>query len=1338
MERTPDTSKKHLEAAMDIERYQSMKQPLSPRDWIVSLALTGILHALVVVTAALPPGNYFFPFIDEELHQRDLATGTGGEVEFAETGEDSLSPSPATVARVAPSGDADPYRGAARRQLEHGRGDSATIAGLDAAPALLTVKAGFRSLTQAEPTPRLLPPSLSASTIPAKPDKSLLQEVADDAETVLLGNVFQDAVPLQGGAAALLAGEEDFLRRLRSDIEDGRLDMGFAEFILAAEYYHLVHSLLPLGQQPAFTLDQAVARYNERLAMVAEGMPRQLDAYWLVMLLQRYSDNKFYPGNGSGMLLDGLFHQQNDCEGGTKEVLAYLRSLYPDLPLGTNRGMLQTTTGEFIGHMQGYIGPGPPATKILDNSQGLIIETTRIGPDSVVPYQSGEIFPLEDFVVRYYPQLVVGTPLEGLLGSTADGFTGAPGGGRIVGTSDHPLKMSYGGSSALLADQLYDLDAIRTQRIANEFQQSKVPSCNPRIDPGKIDRANLFSNFVTIDRKLRKPLIDHYLADLIYWENEIMPQWRQPHFLPTYNDLVGSLGAADDTFSGHLQVDGENTVPALTLKSHGLFLRQLAAVEKDEDAPYYGSGQRDCQTRTVLDETLLGFLFRSPQGPGLFFLPEPTQPLRWAEVIDDIRNHCLAVSRQDGSRAMVATLESEASAGGSSFRRELYLQVRGRGLGPQEKDDAPRYQRAMEQLLAGFGEGDLTILASRQSAESSAAEPSVAETITRRGQSGLNGGLLDDGVDFLGADRFADLLGAYGERRDLRLSVGRAQELAMAAADIMGGTQGATLLAAWREKAVSAELRLAAAMHLARLAGESRAAISRLAARDLEARPDFRASTLLALLNHGLSLEDARLVLDSRSSRLLGGLPSLAASPPATADHAHLFVDMVELIKALVAVPEKRVATALQQGLEEGLVADFSARSPAGVDGADYGLIFNKLVVLSILRQRVAEIAEQPLVDGWWQAFLSFAADQPVGKLMLMPVIHVAGQDRTAEAIGLVIAAQGGSLDRLRVPGGQRGASLDEAKQLLGIGNVVARLLPLLESTRHAALAERFAGKGAPAAWYVERLHRRLAPILQAYGPAAVGGYNVADPLLQFYRDDKVRESFALLAYFQEGGVELRFRRSQDLASIKDPGALKIIEGERRITRQDMSLLTLALNPGNSPEAMRRAWEETLAVVGKHQGLEPLDNNLRRYLFAPHYPYLIENDSGFFFSPETVADLHNADRWGGRNDLLLSSYLHFRHLPERLPDWLRRAAMARSEWELQTLKKFEQQTFLPMILECDSDSRELPEGLFRAKWDIRKPFGEDIFPGTLLLLRLGYLEITAAGDIVRTPKYSGG
>lgn len=124
-----------------------------------------------------------------------------------------------------------------------------------------------------------------------------------------------------------------------------------------------------------------------------------------------------------------------------------------------------------------------------------------------------------------------------------------------------------------------------------------------------------------------------------------------------------------------------------------------------------------------------------------------------------------------------------------------------------------------------------------------------------------------------------------------------------------------------------------------------------------------------------------------------------------------------------------------------------------------------------------------------------------------------------------------------------------------------------------------------------------------------------------------------------------------------------------------------------------------------------------------------ENDFGFFYSPEAVEDLHNADQWGGKNDILLSSYLHFKNLPDILPEWLLRTAMVWSNFEQKIIKKFEEKSFLPMIL-------EFSKGLFRAKWKIRKVFGEDIFPGTLLLVRLGYMEVTAIGKDVLTSKYT--
>ena len=377
------------------------KSARTSHDWLLAISLTTILHLLVIKTAVLPPGNYFFPFVEDfrqdmtqsaEPETRETLPAAKAAVAIDESTQTAAGSAGEAIATI-------PYK----RTAQHGAaaGLTKTFPTLAAfLPNAISESGGFRSLLRQKPVARLSPPRFSASTIPAKPEKALSQEVADDAEAILLGNVFQDAVPATNGFSAMLQAEEAFLKTLRQDINDGRLDMPFADFILAAEYYHLSRAMIPLGQQPSFSLEEAMDRYRRRLEKVGEGLPKEIDAYWLIMVLQRYAENKFYPENGSGILLDSLFHSQNDCEGGTKEILAYLQALYPTLRLGSNRGILQTTTGDLIGHMQVFIGPGPESTRILESPQGLIVETTRIGNDSVLPYSSGDIFPLEDFVIR--------------------------------------------------------------------------------------------------------------------------------------------------------------------------------------------------------------------------------------------------------------------------------------------------------------------------------------------------------------------------------------------------------------------------------------------------------------------------------------------------------------------------------------------------------------------------------------------------------------------------------------------------------------------------------------------------------------------------------------------------------------------------------------------------------------------------------------------------------------------------------------------------------------------------------------------------------------------------
>lgn len=137
------------------------------------------------------------------------------------------------------------------------------------------------------------------------------------------------------------------------------------------------------------------------------------------------------------MLLDSLFHNLNDCESGTKEVLAYLDDIYPALVLGVNHGIMRTTSDSSIGHMQVYIHPGRESNKILVNDRGLVLETTRVGYRSLLPYTAGDILPVENFVARYYPDLVRDTLLEKKLpqpGKSAGEAT------KVVGVSGHPLR----------------------------------------------------------------------------------------------------------------------------------------------------------------------------------------------------------------------------------------------------------------------------------------------------------------------------------------------------------------------------------------------------------------------------------------------------------------------------------------------------------------------------------------------------------------------------------------------------------------------------------------------------------------------------------------------------------------------------------------------------------------------------------------------------------------------------------------------------------------------------------------------------------------------------------
>ncbi len=1141
------------------------------------------------------------------------------------------------------------------------------------------------------------------------------------------------------------------MNTVRNDLLDGHFDMKFSTFIITAEYFQLSKALIKRGLQPSFSLEEAFEKYSARLAKIRTNLPSELDAYSLIMILQRYAENKFYPENGSGLLLESLFHNLNDCEGGTKEILAYLNDIYPDTKSGSNRGMIRTTNGKVIGHMQAYLYSGGTADRIVANQEGITVETTRVTSDSILPYSTGDRFPLEDFIYRYYPAVVEGTPFAKKLIPTEKPPTDRGNYREIVGTSNHPLKMGYEVSSTILTAQYYDLENIRTQKIQNEFIRSKVPLCDPMVDPLQVNFANVFSNFVAIDPKLRKNMMGHYLASMQYWDNEVMPQWQEPPFIITYDDLANTLLDKNAISAPFIRIDAETTISKDRLEAHTGLLKYLASANKPQEATrYITTGGQKCEKRVLLSTDLLTYLFSSPKTPGLFFLPE-LDDFPWTLLPEVILDDCLALTGVSSENESLNLLTSEAKKQDLSFRNILLQRAIGRDPTPHQNTQ-PITDRisALESLFSAEPFADLkTIFTNRHSEPGTHGDASVAESIAEAGRTGINGGLVHDLYDFTGAKNLLSATVQYAKREDLQLSLPRALSFINSIFHLLEDDESTTrmgieLLEQLSAQTVAEPIRIASIFIRAQSLGQSPAELSKHLFALMRNRVPFDSDLIFTLLNYGLQREDAIQLVRLRTDEILESISSLTPSATATSSSS-LFINLFELIRSVHFFKDSPTQEFIASSLGKTLIADFSNDS-----SPDYSTIFNRLYTLAFLLEDTS-LPSFHFKDGEFLGkYIRFAGRNSTGKAMPSLVKRTYQHDSFIHALTSIIEKQNRQIRSISTKTTPSDEDLITIKNIIGDGNVIAYILSQTDVSAmgfmpNQARSPSGGDQNGVEFWYLNNLHRNLARIDFPAIESGSGSNNTAPSPTErkespytnfakdFYTDDRVRESLSLLAYFNPPVAEdrvLKFRKIKDIRSIKDLVNVKFTESSRKVTRQDMSLLTLTLNAANTPREIRDAWEKTLAVAGKHIDMD-LDQKQKQYLFAPHYPYLTENNSGFIYSPEKVQDLHNADQWGGRNDILLSSYLHFKNITDPLPDWLLRAAWKRSAAEQKIIQRLEQNSFLPMILECESDQEELPKGLFNAKWKIRKPYGEDIFPATLLLLRLGYLDISPEGEFLQ-------
>lgn len=1293
------------------------------REFTISLCLSSALH-LAVIAAVV-----FFPpvFISDE----DMS-GNPSEVADLAAGEARKSPGRETSRSPSQTGMPVSFSNLFRTQPHI----PAHLFGLSTVPS--PAQTDIISHNSSSHPPRLLnarprmarltPPDFAADTIPSRPRKSMWQEVRDRGDEYLGGDVYREGVPLHGDPTKVFREEAAFVAELEADLEDGWLDMDFVDFILPAEYYRLYRALVNENRQPAFTLKQARQRFAEKLKKIGADLPEELDALALVMILQRYAEDKYYPENGSGMLLDSLYHNIADCESGSIEIISYLDILYPGLSLGTNRGLIPTTDGRLIGHMQVYLSADQRTRNIMQNRDGLVVEATRVDRESIMAWDGGDRYPLEDFVYRFYPGL---HPAE----KYRDGKENQDPGHKkeVVGASNHPMKMDYELPSSIIGDRPLDLALLHRQKIRNGFQKSHLPSCDPGVDPEKVDRSNLFSNLVTIDPKLRKSLVTHYLAKLDYWDNLVMPSWQLPDFLSTYRDLAATLAGESE---GEIVLDSGEILDPASVVDHSALLKHLATREEAARKVVKRAPATMCRSGLVLDGDLLSYLFERPEEPGVFLLHEPDQSV--SELQTALLNNCLIAPENSGDRIAWKSVVTLAEQQGVSFRKRMFEQLTALAGGDdtvlnQRLDGLRDLFQGVKPRAAGDGrQGTLEEqLGGRRSESSTIFDPSVAETLSLAGASGINSGLLKDSAIFFAPEELRSLLAQFLRRDELKMDLNRAAGFADILAEVTAGMQderGGNWLLDLAGESSNPEISLALTVGGARLAGESRSVLSRMVADYLSKRERIDLSTLRSLQGYGLSREDGLQVLNIRFREGLEQLPPLEArGGRALTDQYSELVELVAGINFLGGENSSGVRELLLSGITERLVQLRIYGMAADSVPADYSPLLSRLLLLS--RLKLSDSGGEKtktstlLETRYLEAFLLFAKRSSFGRMLTDLVASTIPQEMLDSFIEDHTRQQNQLLSALSVRNPAQKELGAKLAGVIGESNVIYRFL------RNTSRQE--------GDQYLLNLHRRVAAILT---PATENSSDESNIPLGFYVDQGVRESFSLLGSLavqmdSGNGAAVKFRTIKDLRTIKDMTKVKVIEDTRKVTRQDMSLLTLALNPANGSEAIARSWQETVGVIAGHRELVAEDSSLKRYLFTPNAPYLLENDFGFFYTPGLIADLPNAAEWGAKNDILLSSYLHFRNMVAELPGWLLEAATKRSDFERKMMKKLRTTTFLPMILECTEDAEVMPDPLFRAKWTIRKPFGEDIMPATLLLVRLGYMDFTDEGELVLTDKY---
>lgn len=1169
--------------------------------------------------------------------------------------------------------------------------------------AEITIEPGRPLKTHSKRPPSLSPPEFIPYLPPA------LEKLVIDPDL----DVLKRSRPADYDRDRLTHEQQLFHRALVADLQDCRLDrISLEEALLRLRYFRLQDQLLLQGEMPDFSYAEVQQRLREKMAGIDSELKEVPPENWATALLLAYRKDKIYEEKRGHSLFNSIWYDIYNCRSGTEELLIYFTRYHPELELATVRGSILKFDGTVMGHMD-------PAVKI--DGKWMVFKTVSLDTVLVEEYKTGELYKLEKIIADYLPELANGncnldSPLARNGEPLADNY--AP-----YDKSDHPLVVKDRISPTLLWRESSPYAGPFRMMAREDRMQYGMLARYPRLtDERQLLNENdpfadlLFHFFMTPPAE-RQALLDLYLQKRITtYPEKFKRPLRTAAYIPSYEDLLTTL---NNGATGKLEIAPGKLVPLRQFSGHDEYLsmngKRMAELTRPPAAP----------EKKRLPAEIRNYLFTSPeQGISAIFPPQIDSRQLVSDLLDD--RYDLSISADE---------ELLRRANGSSARAIAILKA---GLSDQRQPARQQRELRIALLKSVLAHTPVDFAGSENRARNELpAALSFAETVSEGGKRGLSPGFIKDMVELMGEE---DALHAFDIYLQPALQAPSGKD---PAALQLGRLETAEMLGYFdsyllQQKNKDKIIRTARQLHQrspgpAIQAGAAQFLVTKTALEPaqaekyylayLELQP-FDVQEIRSLLTTGLPIQQARKLLHARITQSpLQGLARRPDHPPGNKRLSEALLQLDELMRGALVLgdnsAQKRIASLLTNLLRQV----FEAEAPP------YAAGLNALTAL--VR------SASPADPGTFSSFLLFGARDPAGYLYARPMSLWLGKEHYLQLIASHLKQEQRrfnstlqDLARLRSQAGLPGTGGNIAGNEEWFANYQATLDSLVAGVASISFLNGLSFQDGQVDDAQQRQTLMLAelfkqPELQKdFAPAYSRVAAVRDESLfveSMFRALEIAGHFARIGG-QSGQLEINHAPTIILSGKlhSQCGTMARVIDARNAPRNPLFTkagvyLDSLFDAENSPEAAAEALHEEQKLVAL----------LARESLSAETRQDLEETVAFF------RNLDKSDYCDIKRLYLLEKLLRRAVLPQKLPTWVLQLARDSYRHEMKYLNRIKTAGGINSIFR---DYRSLSRQQFNDRWG-EHPFSIRNLYGTLLLIKMGHLQLNSSGEFEATDKF---